>query len=67
MGSPLGFRRIAGVLGLVAMVSAALLSGCVTREPTDPMATSDHGDIPWNQPQAWEGTLPMPGPMGGGY
>ncbi len=31
------------------------------------MATSDHGDIPWNQPQAWEGTLPMPGPMGGGY
>ena len=62
------FRAMARALGVAVLWGCcAFLSGCVSQEYVDPMAKSEHGDIPWNQPQAWEGTIPMPGPMGGGY
>ncbi len=51
----------------IGLACAALFSGCATTDGGDPMARSDDGDIPWNQPQPWEGTIPMPTPGGGGF
>ena len=52
--APLSARVRRGVRWamLVGGVGLTLwLTGCAT----------DEGDVPWNAPQPWEGTLPIPG------
>lgn len=42
---------------IALMLLALLAAGCAT-------APDDESEIPWNQPQAWEGSPALPG-MGG--
>jgi hypothetical protein len=53
--------------GALLLVFFGLLagSGCRATRGGDPEDGSEYSDIPWNRPQPWEGTVPMPIPGGG--
>ena len=56
------------MVGVVAALLAFSQTGCVTTAaPADPEDNSGDSDLPWNQQQPWEGTIPMPMPSGGGF
>jgi hypothetical protein len=50
----------------LAAAGLIVAAGCATTDPRDPYDDPGYSDIPWNQPQTWEGTIPMPMPGGGG-